>query len=143
MMPNAKPPSDQPSNPTVLRIPPTRPISAIVGCPPRSSVSAGRNRGGGFRHDQHPAVPSAENRRLREVHMADYHWTGGDLPTFVTHLECSLTGERYPADTVQRLSTAGRPLLVRYDLDGARRAFPREALARRRQTLWRYRELLP
>ena len=75
--------------------------------------------------------------------MADYHWTGGDLPTFVTHLECSLTGEHYPADTVQTLSRAGRPLLVRYDLDGVRRAFPRETLAGRPQTLWRYRELMP
>jgi len=75
--------------------------------------------------------------------MAEHHWTGGDLPTFVTHLECSLTGERYPADTLQTLSKAGRPLLVRYDLDGVRRALPREALATRPQTLWRYRELLP
>ena len=70
-------------------------------------------------------------------------WTGGTLPTFVTHLECSLTGERYPADTLQTLSKAGRPLLVRYDLDGVRRALPRERLAGRPQTLWRYRELLP
>src|SRR6202045_4806861 len=75
--------------------------------------------------------------------MAEHDWTGGDLPTFVTHLECSLTGERYPADTLQTLSEAGRPLLVRYDLDGVRRALPREALAARPQTLWRYRELLP
>jgi threonine synthase len=69
--------------------------------------------------------------------------TDGDLPTFVTHLECSLTGERYPADTLLNLSKIGRPLLVRYDLDGVRRALPREALAARPQTLWRYRELLP
>jgi threonine synthase len=75
--------------------------------------------------------------------MADYDWTGGDLPTFATHLECSLTGERYPADTLQTLSKAGRPLLVRYNLDGIRRALPREALAGRPQTLWRYREMLP
>jgi threonine synthase len=75
--------------------------------------------------------------------MAEYHWTGGDLPTFVTHLECSLTGERYPADTLQTLSKAGRPLLVCYDLPGVRRALPRDALAGRPQTLWRYRELLP
>jgi threonine synthase len=75
--------------------------------------------------------------------VAQYHWTGGNLPTFVTHLECSLTGERYPADTLQNLSKAGRPLLVRYDLDGIRRALPRETLAARPQTLWRYRELLP
>jgi threonine synthase len=75
--------------------------------------------------------------------MARFVWTGGDLPTFVTHLECSLTGERYPADTLAGLSRAGRPLLVRYDLDGVRRALPRAALAERPQTLWRYRELLP
>jgi threonine synthase len=75
--------------------------------------------------------------------MTRHHWTGGHLPTFVTHLECSLTGEQYPADTLQMLSKAGRPLLVRYDLDGIRRALPRAALAARPQTLWRYRELLP
>jgi len=73
----------------------------------------------------------------------EHHWTGGALPTFVSYLECSLTGERYPADTLQTLSKAGRPLLVRYDLDGVRRALPRTALADRPQTLWRYRELLP
>jgi threonine synthase len=75
--------------------------------------------------------------------MADYQWTGGDLPTFVTHLECSLTGAHYPADTLQTVSEVGRPLLVRYDLDGVRRALPRERLASRPQSLWRYRELLP
>ena len=37
---------------------------------------------------------------------------------FVTHLECSLTGERYDAGQVHNLSRAGKPLLVRYDLDG-------------------------
>jgi threonine synthase len=75
--------------------------------------------------------------------MPDYDWTGGDLPTFVSHLECSLTGERYPPDQLHGLSRAGRPLLVRYDLDGVRRALPRAALDARPQTLWRYRELLP
>ncbi len=75
--------------------------------------------------------------------MPDHDWTGGALPTFVSHLECSLTGERYPADQLHGLSRAGRPLLVRYDLDGVRRALPRDALASRPQSLWRYRELLP
>jgi threonine synthase len=75
--------------------------------------------------------------------MTEHNGAFGELPTFVTHLECSLTGERYSADTLQTLSKAGRPLLVRYDLDGVRRALPREALATRSQTLWRYRELLP
>ena len=75
--------------------------------------------------------------------MPDYAWTGGDLPSFVTHLECSLTGERYEPDRLHGLSRAGKPLLVRYDLDGIRRALPREALAKRPQILWRYREMLP
>jgi threonine synthase len=75
--------------------------------------------------------------------MAEYDGTGGDLPNFVTHLECSLTGEHYPAGTLQTLSKAGRPLLVRYDLERLRRTLNRDALAHRPQTLWRYRELLP
>ena len=66
-----------------------------------------------------------------------------ERPTFVTHLECSATGEHYPADEVHNLSRAGKPLLVRYDLDGVRRALTKEALAQRPADLWRYRELLP
>ena len=66
-----------------------------------------------------------------------------DLPSFVTHLECSMTGERYDADTLQGLSRVGRPLLVRYDLDGVRAAMTRETLAARPADLWKYRELLP
>jgi threonine synthase len=45
-----------------------------------------------------------------------------EYATFVTHLECSATGERYPADVLHGLSKAGKPLLVRYDLAGVRRA---------------------
>ena len=63
--------------------------------------------------------------------------------SFVTHLECSMTGETYPADQLHNLSRVGRPLLVRYDLDGVRAAMTREALADRPEDLWRYRELLP
>src|ERR1700674_4809699 len=66
-----------------------------------------------------------------------------ERPTFVTHLECSYTGERYPADVVHNLSAAGKPLLVRYELDGVRNALSKSALAARPPDLWRYRELLP
>ncbi|WP_132911150.1 threonine synthase [Sphingomonas sp. BK235] len=66
-----------------------------------------------------------------------------DRATFVTHLECSLTGEHYAADQLHNLSRAGRPLLVRYDLDSVRAALPRETLAARATDLWRWRELLP
>jgi len=40
-----------------------------------------------------------------------------ERPTFVSHLECSATGERYEADQVHGLSRAGKPLFVRYALD--------------------------
>jgi threonine synthase len=63
--------------------------------------------------------------------------------TFVTHLECSATGERYPADRLHNLSRAGKPLLVRYDLAAAAKALSKAALSERPPDLWRYRELLP
>jgi threonine synthase len=66
-----------------------------------------------------------------------------DRRTFVTHLECSLTGERVEADRPHGLSAAGRPLLVRYDLDAARAELTRDALAARPMDMWRWRELLP
>ena len=66
-----------------------------------------------------------------------------ERPTFVTHLECSATGERYEADTLHNLSRVGKPLLVRYDLDGVRKTLTKEKLAARPADLWRYRELLP
>lgn len=66
-----------------------------------------------------------------------------DRATFVTHLECSMTGERYPADTLHNLSKAGRPLLVRYDLPAVAAALSRDTLAARETDLWRWRELLP
>ena len=66
-----------------------------------------------------------------------------ERPTFVTHLECSLTGERYEADRLHNLSRAGRPLLVQYDLAAIAEALPRDALTARQTDLWRWRELLP
>ena len=61
----------------------------------------------------------------------------------VTHLECSLTGERYEPGQVHGLSSAGKPLLVRYDLDKARETLTREDVALRERTMWKWRELLP
>ncbi|HTT82747.1 MAG TPA: threonine synthase [Rhizomicrobium sp.] len=62
---------------------------------------------------------------------------------FVSHLECSATGERHEAGKVHGLSRAGKPLLVRYALDAVRVALTKDALAARPSDLWRYRELLP
>jgi threonine synthase len=66
-----------------------------------------------------------------------------ERPTFVTHLECAMSGERHEAGVLHNLSRAGKPLLVRYDLSGVRNALNKDVLARRPADLWRYRELLP
>ena len=66
-----------------------------------------------------------------------------ERPTFVTHLECSATGEIYEADKPHNLSKAGKPLLVRYDLAGVRSSLTKENLAERPNDIWRWRELLP
>lgn len=65
------------------------------------------------------------------------------MGNFASHLECSYTGEHYPSGELHNLSRAGRPLLVRYDLDAVRGAVSREEIAARRPDLWRWRELLP
>ena len=62
---------------------------------------------------------------------------------FMTHLECSLTGERYESDRLQNLSKAGKPLLARYDLDAVAARLTREELASRPAGMWKWRELLP
>ncbi|TMJ02835.1 MAG: threonine synthase [Alphaproteobacteria bacterium] len=66
-----------------------------------------------------------------------------ERPTFVTHLECSMVGDRYAADTLHNLSKAGKPLLVRYDLAGVKKALSKDALGERPGGLWKWRELLP
>jgi threonine synthase len=61
----------------------------------------------------------------------------------VTHLECSLTGEHYEAGKIHNLSNAGKPLIVRYDLDAAKRTISRDGIANREPGMWKWRELLP
>ena len=61
--------------------------------------------------------------------------------SYVTHLECSATGERYEAGRLHNLSGAGKPLLVRYDLAAVR--LTRDELAARPAGMWKWSELLP
>ena len=64
------------------------------------------------------------------------------MASFVTHLESALDGTRYEARRLQTLH-AGRPLVVRYDLDAVGRSVDRDVFRTRRPDLWRYEELLP
>src|SRR3981081_3424338 len=54
-----------------------------------------------------------------------------------------MEGDHYPADRIHNLSKANKPLLVRYDVAGVKKALTKEALARGPADLWRYREMLP
>lgn len=75
--------------------------------------------------------------------IADNANLTAERPTFVSHLECGMTGQELPADTLHNLSPEGWPILVRYDLEALGKAVDRDALAARPADLWRYRELLP
>ena len=63
--------------------------------------------------------------------------------SYVSHLECSETGERYEAGEVHNLSRTGKPLLVRYHLDQLAEDIDKTILDGRLPEFWRYRELLP
>jgi len=63
--------------------------------------------------------------------------------SFVTHLECSETGEHHPAGVLHGLSKAGAPLLAQYDLDALAKSVTKEDIAKRPPDMWRYREFLP
>ena len=63
---------------------------------------------------------------------------------YVSHLECSITGKKYEANTIQGLSDAGRPLLVRYDLQTLKKEISRDVITNSKvDGLWRYSPLLP
>lgn len=62
--------------------------------------------------------------------------------SFVTHLESAIDGTRFEPLQVLGMHKE-RPLWVRYDLEGVKRAVTPAQLKKRPPTLWRYRELLP
>lgn len=63
---------------------------------------------------------------------------------YVTHLECSLTGEHYPAGQIHGLSKVQRPLLVRYDLERMKSELSRSEIENSNSPgFWRYAPMLP
>ena len=63
---------------------------------------------------------------------------------YVSHLECSITGKKYEANKIHGLSDAGRPLLVRYDLQTLKNEVSKDDITNSKvDGLWRYSPLLP
>src|SRR5947208_16930597 len=87
---------------------------------------------------------SSRNQRNTGGHRPPLQ-SGGSLETgtAITHLECSRTGEKFEAGKMHNLSTAGWPLLVRYDLQKLARRCDRESIAGSPRTIGRYAPLLP
>lgn len=66
------------------------------------------------------------------------------MPTYITHLECTLCGKSYDHRLPQTVChDCARPLYARYDLAAVRAAVSPADLRGREASLWRYRELLP
>lgn len=66
------------------------------------------------------------------------------MPCYVSHLECSFTGDKYEAGEVHTVSASGKPLLVSYDLDRLGAEVCREDIENSPEPgFWRYSPLLP
>jgi threonine synthase len=63
--------------------------------------------------------------------------------SFAQEIACPRCYKRFELSQLLNLCHCGSPLLVRYDLDGARTQLRKSVLAGRVTSLWRYREFLP
>lgn len=64
--------------------------------------------------------------------------------SLVTHLECSTCRSRADHRLIQTVCpSCGKSLLVRYNLDRARKSLNRDSFADRPRGLWQYKELMP
>ena len=66
------------------------------------------------------------------------------MKSYLSHLECTETGETYSADEPHTLSPAAQKVLYpRYDLESAKREIDRASLAKRPSSMWRFFEVMP
>ncbi len=64
--------------------------------------------------------------------------------SFLTHLECSVCGDRHSPHQLQTVCrSCGKSLLARYDLDRAKKSLSKESLKGEKSSLWKYLPLLP
>ena len=66
------------------------------------------------------------------------------MRSYLSHLECTETGETYNADEPHNLSPAAQKVLYpRYDIDAVRREVDPSVFASRPPSIWRWFELMP
>jgi threonine synthase len=70
--------------------------------------------------------------------------TASGITSLISALECSNCGKAFSSSKIQTFCPDCRsPLLVRYDLDAARKHVDRDAIHDRQRGMWRWFELLP
>ncbi len=65
------------------------------------------------------------------------------MHSFLSHLECTETGDTYSADEPQTVSKAQKVLFPRYDTDAAKRSIDLSTLSKRPANMWRFFEMMP
>ena len=66
------------------------------------------------------------------------------MTSYLSHLECTICGQNYPAGQLINVSPCcGKVLYARYDLARIRAEVDRDRLAERTANMWRFAELLP
>lgn len=63
--------------------------------------------------------------------------------SYISHVECPKCCEHYEDAKINQLCACGSPLLARYDLEKVKANVSRDCFATRKNSLWRYHELLP
>ena len=73
-----------------------------------------------------------------------YQEQDGDTGSYLTQLRCSSCSDSYNADELQTFChQCQEPLLAEYDIERGRIELDRDALLKRQQGMWRWREMLP
>ena len=66
------------------------------------------------------------------------------MTSYLSHLECTVCGAKYPANRLSGVSPCcGKVLYARYNLDRIRDEVDRDRLVERTPNMWRFAELLP
>ena len=91
-------------------------------------------------------LPAYHDRGRHENDEQSFHlcYSGSFLHmTTATHLECAICAKRYAAGQLHNLCECGGPLLVRYDLEKAKRAGIATGFPNGPSSMWRYAPVLP
>ena len=66
------------------------------------------------------------------------------MKSYVSHLECAYSGERFDRGIVHTISTIGKPIVVKYDLERLSKEITRSYIEdSKKPGFWRYSPLLP